>query len=76
MTTAEGIDLALPEDSVTWRARGSESTIDLIFTTPRLIEAVISCKVRPDLQTGSDYLPVYIELDLTTEETPAVSRRA
>ena len=49
MTIAEGIDLAFPEDSVTWRARDSESTIDLIFTTLRLIEIVILYKVRPDL---------------------------
>ena len=49
MTTAEDIDLALSEDSVTWRARDSESTIDLIFTILRLIEVVILYNIRPDL---------------------------
>ena len=76
MTVARSMDLALPEDSVTWRARGSESTIDLIFTSPKLTEAVVSCRVRPDLQVGSDHLPVYTELDLTAEETVVVHRRA
>ena len=49
MITAEGMNLVFSEDFVTWRARGSESTIDLIFTILRLIEVVILCKVRLDL---------------------------
>ena len=61
---------------MTWRARGSESAIDLIFTTPGLTEVVKSYRVRLDLQIGSDYLLVYIELDLSIEEAPTTRRRA
>ena len=36
------MELALPEGSITWRARGLESAIDLVFLSPGAYNALIS----------------------------------
>ena len=35
VTQAKEMTLGLPDDSVTWKSRGQESAIDLVFLTPR-----------------------------------------
>ena len=76
MTVEQDMELTLPEEAVTWRARGHESTINLIFATPAVKETIRIYRIRPKLQYGSDYLPVYTELDLSIEEPEATPRRA
>ncbi len=75
-TALRDMELILPSKAVTWRSRGSESTIDLIFATPEIVETVIQCRVRPKTQHGSDHLPIYTEFDLGIEQPPEVRRRA
>lgn len=53
-----GMELGLPEDSVTWRSRGAESTIDLIFLSEGASQATISCQVEDNLHYGSDHWPI------------------
>lgn len=76
MTLNKEMESALPNGAVTWRARKAESAIDLIFVTPGVKETMLSCQVRPELQHGSDHLPVYTEFELTVEEPVPIQRRA
>lgn len=47
-----------------WRARGYENIIDLVFAIPYLANAVVECRIAPELQYGSDHLLVYTEIDV------------
>ena len=76
MTKARNMKLLLPEKTITWRARGFESVIDLVFATPGITEAVKKCQVRPDLQHDSDHLPVMTETGLYMKEVSVVPKRA
>lgn len=76
ITVEQDMELTLPEEAVTWRARGHESTINLIFATLAVKETIGIYRIRPELQYGSDHLPVYTKLDLRIEEPEATPRRA
>ena len=54
--------LALPEDILTWKTRGLESIIDLIFLLEGAYNAIIRCSLREDLRFRSDYIPILTEL--------------
>ena len=75
-TLRKEMSLALPENSVTWKARRSESAIDLAFLTPAAYHAMINCRVRIDLQYGSDHRPIVTELEWGWEKPPVAKRRA
>ena len=62
-TTEQGLELILPEGVVTWRGRGLESTIDLVFALEGARNVVIRCGPREDLQFGSDYTLIGTELE-------------
>ena len=69
-----GMDLITPEGLITRSFNNQKTTIDLAFGTDTVLNRVLSCDTREDLRTGSDHLPIFIQLDLdvipTSDETP------
>ena len=70
------LSLTLPKGSVTWEARGSFSTIDLVFMSEYLAERVEHCKTRPDLNQSSDHIPISTRILLGYEIPTPIKRRA
>lgn len=66
----EEYDLALlfEAGTVTYRARGAESTVDLSLATPRLQDNLIRCVPRGDLDQDSDHIPLETILAIPTRE--------
>lgn len=62
------LELTTPEGTVTWKARGTHSTIDLTFVTSTLENRVLRCDTREDLAQLSDHFPVELTLDLQTKK--------
>ena len=62
ITTVNQLELALPEDILTWKARGLESTIDLVFLLEGAYNAIVRCNLRENLKFRSDYIPILTEL--------------
>jgi exonuclease III len=56
---AHFLNLLLPPGTITWSQNRSETTIDLVFASPPLKNALESCRVRKDLHQGSDHLPIH-----------------
>ena len=56
------MELALPEDILTWKARGLESIIDLVFLLKGAYNAIIRCSLREDLRFRFNYIPILTEL--------------
>jgi exonuclease III len=56
----EGLQLTqvVPPGSTTWHRGASETTIDLAWLEPTLLNRLIKCVVRGDLDCQSDHLPV------------------
>ena len=52
----------MPEDILTWKARGLESIIDLVFLLKRAYNAIVRYSLRQDLRFRSDYIPILTEL--------------
>jgi len=75
ITTQNGLTLASPKGETTWEARGSTSTIDLVFLSKALQDRLITCKVRPDLDFGSDHFPISTELELASVRIEQPRRR-
>ena len=70
------LSLTLPRGTVTWEARNSYSTIDLVFMTSELAERLEHCKSREDIGQSSDHIPILTRLRLSSEILPPVRRRA
>lgn len=49
ITTGHQLELALPEESITWRARGRESAIDLVFLSRGIYDTLIACRPEKKL---------------------------
>ena len=62
ITTVNQLELALPEDILTWKARGLELTIDLVFLLEGAYNAIVRYSLREDLRFRSDYIPILTEL--------------
>ena len=62
ITTANQLELALPENIPTRKARGLESIIDLVFLLEGAYNAIIRCSLRENLRFRSDYIPILTEL--------------
>ena len=56
------MELALPEDIPTWKARSLESIIDLVFLLEGAYNAIVRYSLRKDLRFRSDYIPILTEL--------------
>lgn len=73
---AAHMDLTLPAGTITWEARKSSSTIDLIFMTENLQNKVEHCKINEELNQSFDHKPISTKLRLGTELTQVHPRRA
>ena len=56
------MELALPEDILTWKARGLKSIINLVFLLKRAYNVIVRYSLREDLRFRSDYIPILTEL--------------
>ena len=56
------MELALPEDILTWKVRGLKSIIDLVFLLEGAYNAIVRYSLRKDLRFRSDYIPILTEL--------------
>ena len=70
------LSLASPKGEVTWEARGQSSTIDLTFLSLRLVEQVVRCEIRKDLDFGADHYPISTSLLLRTTQIKPTLRRS
>lgn len=70
------LDLTLPPGTVTWEARRSSSTIDLISMSTSLVPMVEHCKSRPGMGQSSDHIPLSTRLSLLCEQNTPSRRRA
>jgi len=70
------MEIGLPGESVTWKSRGLQSAIDLVFVTKGAHNAMTSCLVRDDLHLGSDHWPIMTELEWSWEGAVPRARRA
>lgn len=59
------MDLITPEGLITWKTRGSQSTLDLAFTSQAITNQVLSHQVSEQLESSSDHLPICTQLALT-----------
>src|ERR1700754_525225 len=69
------LELVTPRGNPTWRARGTQSTIDLTFLSQPLVTNLIRCEPRQDLAQASDHLPIETTLILHTLRQVTVKRR-
>ncbi|KAI0993834.1 hypothetical protein K3495_g14350, partial [Podosphaera aphanis] len=61
---SKGMKLILPEGTITWKSRNSQSTLDLAFTSNSLEETIIRCHPSEELESSSDHLPLITELQV------------
>ncbi|KAI0991993.1 hypothetical protein K3495_g16193, partial [Podosphaera aphanis] len=50
----KNMELALPEGTITWENRGSQSTLDLVFLSKELEDSVTTCQPANELEASSD----------------------
>lgn len=70
------LSLTLPAGTITWKARGSTSTIDLVFMTRGLVDRLVQCGAAPELNQSSDHIPVVTCLTLESELMVKPRRKA
>lgn len=70
------LSLTLPAGTVTWEARGSQSTIDLVFMSEGLAERLIKCGAAPHMNQSSDHIPIVTVLTLESTPVEVPRRRA
>ena len=76
IATEANLQLTLPRGTITWEARNSTSTIDLIFMTTKLTNKIEHCKIRNELDQSSDHKPISTKLLLGTMNNIQIKRRA
>jgi hypothetical protein len=58
MYNYHSLHLLLPPGTITREENNHKTTIDLIFASPSMKNALESCRVRNDLHQGSDHFPI------------------
>lgn len=61
---SKNMELVLPEGTVTWSNRGSQSTLDLVFLSKDLEEFVTFCQPANELEASSDHIPIWTQLSI------------
>ena len=69
------LELATTRGNPTWRARGTQSTIDLTFLSQPLLTNLTRCEPRQDLAQASDHIPIETTLILHTLRQATARRR-
>lgn len=66
------MDLATPKGTITWKARQSQSTVDLCFCSSNLTQTLTECTIADSLEASSDHLPIQttfqIQVQAVTQE--------
>ena len=62
ITTINLLELALPEDILTWKTRGLELIIDLVFLLEGAYNAIVRYSLRKNLRFRFDYISILTEL--------------
>ena len=70
------LSLTLPKGTITWEARQSFSTIDLVFMSENLTERLEHCMSRPELNQSSAHIPISTRITLDSEPQTIIERRA
>src|SRR6266487_360763 len=65
-----------PLGTITWLARGSESTIDLTYALEFIAHMTLKCIVQHDLDQHSDHYPIATTLQLQVAKQETTKRRA
>ncbi|KAI0991034.1 hypothetical protein K3495_g17153, partial [Podosphaera aphanis] len=58
------MELVLPEGTITWSNRGSQSTLDLVFLSKELEDLVTICQPASELEASSDHIPISTQLSI------------
>ncbi|KAI0995171.1 hypothetical protein K3495_g13010, partial [Podosphaera aphanis] len=58
MLGEKNIELILPEGTITWSNRGSQSTLDLTFVSKDLEDKIAECQPANELEASSDHIPI------------------
>ena len=72
----KNFSLTLPRGTITWEARSSYSTIDLVFMTDGLVKHFEHCKSREDIRQSSDHIPISTRLRLSSKTLPPIRQKA
>ena len=72
----KNLSLTLPKGTVTWKAKDSFSTIDLVFMSEYLVERLKHYKSKPELNQSSDHIPISTRIFLESEPQVNVKRPA
>ena len=70
------LELVLLPGTITWEARQSCSTIDLVFLSADLVPKLEHCKTRSEMEQSSDHIPISTKLLLQCEARTTQPRRA
>lgn len=71
IVTEAGASLALPRGTITRDYQGSQTTIDLVFTTDGITNRLTKCGIDEEVENSSDHLSVQTIIDLGACEEPA-----
>jgi exonuclease III len=69
------LELVTPRGTVTWRARGTQSTIDLAFLSQNLVTRVQKCVPRQDLAQLSDHIPIELAVHIQIQQDVTERKR-
>ena len=58
------IDLILPKGLVTWRSRGSQSSLDPPFVSNSLVKSIAACNPAEDLEASKDHIPIITQIQV------------
>ncbi|EKG09366.1 Reverse transcriptase, partial [Macrophomina phaseolina MS6] len=68
------LHLASPPAIPTFARKDAQTTIDLAFVTAGILEHLVRCQVREDLQQDSDHIPISTVVDLSPSRRPPEAR--
>ena len=68
LTGSFNLTQALPIGTITREDYHSQTTIDLVWTSPGLSQSILGCQTSPKFTHGSDHLPILTELLITPPE--------
>jgi hypothetical protein len=69
------MQLALSINTIIWKARHSSNTIDFVFMISWLVNNVISCETRFDLNQSSNHISILITLTLEVDSMSFKQKR-
>ena len=70
-----GLSLITPRGTITWRSRGLQSIIDLVFLSQRLETKLIKYTTRLDLAQSSDHIPIETTLKMGLQQVVTAHKR-